>query len=195
MTKEEIKPPSLVNGQILTSDTWNDFVTRLRHDCEGNGVDEHHTADALFTVQAKRLIFGIDLDYTDKKAVCFDGSNWFSPQEYWDDCDEEGQAELNTKAELEHEKPFLELDESDQWEILAELDEHIVTGWDETWEYVNAHLTKDAAEAFIRRKKHDYRDGMRVFVESQYHACEFNTIKQGILSGQLVFNEEAQVMK
>ncbi|MNN59485.1 hypothetical protein D3C81_1746030 [compost metagenome] len=51
---------------------------------------------------------------------------------------------------------------------------------------MSAHFTKDAAEAFIRRKKHDYRHGMRVYVESQYYAWEFNVIKNAILDGRLI---------
>jgi hypothetical protein len=78
-------------------------------------------------------------------------------------------------------------DESDQWYVLAELPEHTVTGWDDRWEYVNAHFTHAAAEAFIKRKKHDYRDGMRVYVESQYYAWEFEAIKAAILDGTLTY--------
>ena len=83
------------------------------------------------------------------------------------------------------------MDISEQWDILAKLPEHTVTGWKEEWEHVNSHFTKDAAEAFIKRKKHDYREGMRVYVESQYYAWEFNAIKSAILSGRLVYSEEA----
>jgi len=47
---------------------------------------------------------------------------------------------------------------------------------------VNSHFTRDAAEAFIRRKQHDYGE-MRVYVESQYYAWEFEAIKEAILDG------------
>ncbi|MGZ4968073.1 MAG: hypothetical protein ACXV8O_01540 [Methylobacter sp.] len=184
---------TIAQGAELSAVTWADFVSRLRYDCVGKGVNDHNTADALFVVQAKRLIFGIDLDYTDKKAVICDESHWFSPQEYWDSLDEEGKSELLNKAEEEYEAPFLELDEYLQWGILSSLEEHSVVGWDEKWEYVNSHFTKDAAEAFIRRKKHDYPDGIRVYVESQYHAWEFNTIKQAILEGRITFIEDKKL--
>jgi len=189
MTAEQ---PSLAQGDDLTADTWGDFVYRLRHDCEGKGIEDHYTSDAIFVVQAKRLIFGIDLDYTDKKAVICEESHWLSPAEYWDDLDDDGKAELLNKAEEEHERPFLELDEHWQWDILGELEEHSVVGWDEKWEYVNSHFTKDAAEAFIRHKQHDYRDGIRIYVESQYHAWEFNTIKQAILDGRIGLLEQSK---
>ena len=81
----------------------------------------------------------------------------------------------------------MSLSESDQWDILADLPEHTVSGWDERWEHVNSHLTKEAAEAFIRRKKHDYRDGLRVYVEAQIYCWEFNEIIKGLLDGRIVF--------
>lgn len=183
---------SLAKGDELTQETWDDFAKRLHYDCVGKGVDWHCTADALFTVQAKRLIFGIDLDYTDKKAICCDGSHWFSTLEYWDDLDEDGKSSLQEQVHKDFDECFTDLDEDAQWDILSELEDHYVTGYDETWEYVNSHFTKDAAEAFMRRKKHDYREGMRVYVESQYYAWEFNTIKQAILDGRLIYNDKAK---
>ena len=183
-------PASLATGAPMTADTWADFVRRLRHDCIGDGVEDHCTADAIFIVQARRKIFGIDLDYTDKRAVIFDESCWESPQEYWDAHDEYGQSTLNRIAMEEHESHFLDLGHYDQWEILGGLDDHYVTGWDERWEYVCAHLTRGAAEAFITRKKHDYPDGLRVYVEAQTYSWEFNEIKDAIMRGLIVFQPE-----
>jgi hypothetical protein len=183
---------SLATGAKLDSVTWTDFVTRLRHDCQGEGVHDHCTADALFIVQARRIVSGFDTDYTDQLLVYCDDSSWYSPQEYWDDHDERVREKLNVLA---HENAgtellgFMEIPESDQWDILGDLEDHTVTGWHEQWEYVNSHFTKDAAEAFIRRKKHDYRDGIRVYVESQCYAWEFNAIKEAILAGRLVYSD------
>jgi hypothetical protein len=183
---------TLATGAELNSATWADFVTRLRHDCVGEGVRAHSTAEALFTVQARRIVSGIDTEYTDKLLVYFDGDTWYSPKEYLDDCDEVDREKLNVLA---HESAgtelvgFLELPESDQWDILGDLDDHTVTGWEEKWKYVNSHFTKDAAEAFIKRKKHDYRDGLRVYVEAQIYCWEFNAIKEAILSGKLVYSD------
>lgn len=80
----------------------------------------------------------------------------------------------------------MDLDEDDQWNYLAECESHTVTGWNKRWEILNSHFTKDAAEAFIRRKKHDYGE-MRVYVESQYYAWEFEAIKAAILNGTLTY--------
>lgn len=184
-----MKTNSIAKGAELTAETWADFVARLHHDCVGKGVERHYTSDAIFIVEARRLIFGIDKDYTEQLAVLLDGHHWLSPTEYWDDCDEEGQASLDAEAldQSDGECKFLDLEEHDQWELLADLDDHTVTGWDERWEYVSAHLTHDAADAFIARKKHDYLDGLRVCVEAQTYCWEFNAIKDAVLDGRIVF--------
>lgn len=192
MSQQSDKPVSLAHGAPLSHESWADFVARLRHDCVGEGVRSHCTADAIFKVESRERIYGIDKDYTDKLAVIFDDSVWFSPQEYWDDLDEEGRAELNKVAQHWSECDFLERDEDDQWEQLGDLDDHRVTGWNESWEYVCSHFTKDAAEAFIERKRHDYRKGIRVYVDAQTHCWEYNTIKEGILQGRIGLTDEAK---
>ena len=178
---------SVAAGQDLTAETFADFVQRLRHHVRGEGVNYHYTADALFTVQARRIIFGIDTDYTDKIAVGFDESMYFSPREYWDDASENQRERLDELAKGLCDCSFLELDQSDQWDILGDQPDHTVSGWDERWEFVNAHFTKEAAEAFIARKKHDYRDGLRIYVEAQVYCWEFNTVINGLLDGRIVF--------
>lgn len=183
---------TLATGATLDAATWADFVARLRHDCEGEGVADHSTADALFTVEAKRIVTGFDTNYTDQTLVHCEDQTWRSPQAYWDDADDALRTRLDA-ASVEYigvdASSFLALDQSEQWDVLEHLPDHTVTGYAEHWEYVNAHFTKDAAEAFIRRKKHDYPDGMRVYVESQCYAWEFNAIKDAILSGRLVYSE------
>ncbi len=177
---------SIATGGKLTEATFADFVQRLRYHVRGEGVDDHCTADALFVVQSREIIFGIDRDYTDKTAVAIEDSMYFSPQEYWDDH-EDMRARLDAAAHEVDEMPFLSLEEYEQWDILAELPEHTVSGWDERWNYVNSHLTKEAAEAFIKRKKHDYRRGLRVYVEAQVYCWEFNQIIGALMDGRITF--------
>jgi hypothetical protein len=183
-TENKIAEPvsSLATGHDLSAATWTDFLQRLRHDCVGAGVHDHCTSAALFTVQTKRIDYGYERDYAEGLVVLVDDWSWFSPREYRDDLDEDAKGELNDQVMADRECDFLDLDEDDQWEILSELDSHTVTGWNKRWEIVNSHFTKNAAEAFIRRKKHDYGE-MRVYVESQYYTWEFEAIKTAILDG------------
>lgn len=182
------KPDSLVYGN-LTPDTWADFVARLRYDCNGERVRDHHTAAAIFIVEHRRIVCGLDMDYTEQRLVYFNSgeSECFSPKEYWDQCDRHEKAELNKAMQKWSECQFMKASDDDQWYVLGELEDHTVTGWQEEWVYLNAHLTYDAAQAFITRKKHDYRRGMRVYVDSQYYCWEYEAIKAAILSGELVY--------
>lgn len=182
---------SLATGAEINPATWADFVARLHHDCVGDGARDHCTADAIFIVQAKRHIFGIDRDYTDRWAVIVDDKHWETPGAYHAELSDEGKANLDRIALFHCESSFLEVDQRQQWSILEDLPDHTVTGMGDRWEYVCSHFTKDAAEAFIRRKKHDYRDGIRVYVDAQVHCWEFSAIKEAILSGRLAFVESS----
>lgn len=178
--------PSLATGAALDASTWNEFVERLRYHCNGAGVKWHHTSAAIFTVQTKRIDYGYEIDYAEGRVVCLEDRSWFSPKEYWDDLDDEEREEIDQALMADRECSFMDMDEDDQWDYLAELDDHTVTGWNKRWEIVNSHFTREAAEAFIRRKQHDYGE-MRVYVKSQYYAWEFEAIKEAILDGTLTY--------
>ena len=186
MSTEGEPAPSLATGADLNAATWADFVQRLRHDCVGQGVRSHGTAAALFTVQVKKIDYGFEVDYAKGRVVCLEDRSWFSPKEYWAHLDRNEKASINRKAQAHCQCKFVRADQDDQWGILSELEDHTVTGWNTRWEIVNSHFTKDAAEAFIRRKKHDYGE-MKVYVESQYYAWEFEAIKAAILNGTLTY--------
>ncbi|KNH48322.1 hypothetical protein [Pseudomonas lini] len=181
--------PSLATGHALDTATWTDFVTRLRHDVKGPRVHDHCTSAAIFKVECRKIVYGLDMDYTDKHLVYWDSgeSAAYSIAEYWKQCSRGEKTELNKCMQGWSECQFMKASENDQWYVLGELPEHTVTGWDDRWEYVNAHFTYDAAQAFIARKKHDYRDGMRVYVDSQYYCWEFEAIKSVILDGTLTY--------
>ena len=54
---------------------------------------------------------------------------------------------------------------------------------------MNSHFTREAAEAFIKRKSHDYRDGLRIYVDANIYCWEFNAIKEALMDGRLVLAE------
>lgn len=182
--------PSLARGAELTTETWADFVARLHHDCLGEGVRDHYTADAVFLVQKRVKLYcaeGFDGEsfdlYSGHDAETYSAAQWYER------LDEDDQQRLDAEC------PgigFLSASMHDQMNALSEVcpdeDVHEYT-WD--WETVNHHFTKDAAEAFIKRKKHDYRDGLRVYVDASTYSWELNAIKAAILSGRIGFLPEA----
>jgi hypothetical protein len=179
---------TLYNGSKLTHSTFNDFVTRLKFHCRGEGVSNHHTAEALFIVQTKRMVTGLMSDFTDNKCIHDgeDSETFYSLESFIENLDDDTlkHYELN-----DYECPFLEMSESDQWDALENISQLTISGFDTSWEYVNCHLTKEAAQRFIERKQHDHME-LRIYVDSQYWAWEFNTIKNAILDGRLVLKDE-----
>lgn len=166
----------------LTREYFDDFVKRLRYHNEGEGVEDHCTAHPIFIVQKKEIISGIDND--------------FDPSYFWVNTDGEG--EYTDEEMLERLEEIFDEEETGPDEYDLAFDDEITcysgkrtlfrkVGYIERWEYVCAHFTKEAAEAFIVRKQHDYR-ALRVYVDSQYWCPEFITIVKGLLSGKIGFN-------
>ena len=145
----------------------------------------------MFQKQAK--IYGLTDEYCEAKIVHFEECEWDSPQEYWDDAEDDKRNELNGMAYDMWEKDFLDCEESEQWDFLADLDNHTVCGTRKEWQNINAHLTREAAEAFIRRKQHDYPP-LRVYVESMYFGWEYQEIIKALCDGRLVLAEGGRPM-
>ena len=148
----------------LTKETFDDFVARLRYHNRGEGVSDHYTANPVFIVQKRERIYGLDPQYGSDYVWC-------------DTANEYDEADAKTAKRLDA------LDngcrETGKWEKIYYIDR---------WNYVCAHFTKEAAEVFIARKKHDY-DKLRIYVESQYWCWEFNDIIAGLLDDKIAFKE------
>lgn len=183
---------TLATGAELTPETFADFITRLKHDVAGKGVERHGTRDAIFNVERLRRVTGIDLSFEPERMITDSDHEreWFSPKEYWDSLNLDEKKCLNEECLESEEHFFLDLDEDDQWQFLGERDYLSLYGYQEEWEYVNSHLTRDAAEAFIKRKAHDYPDGLRVFVDSRVWSWEFTTVINALIAGKLILKEE-----
>ena len=178
--------PSLARGAALTAETWADFVARLHHDIKGEGVREHCTADAVFLVQ--HAVEQLVPDGYDGTPVIFDGcEHTETVQDFFDGCCEETKAKLNASCD----GSFLDADAYNQKQALEEhLPDYSLLYVTTRWETLNQHFTKDAAEAFIKRKKHDYRKGLRVYVDCSCYSWELNAIKEAILAGRIGFIPE-----
>ena len=173
---------SLAKGAALTAETWADFVARLHHDCVGEGVKRHYTADATFLVE-KRVWQAVPEELSDIRRILTDGHEE-TPEAFFEDLDAEEQAALNEAAG----GSFLDADGYDMHAALEKLyPDSTLYFVEEQWEFVCQHMTRDAADAFIKRKGHDYREGLRVYVDASSYSWELNTIKSAILDGRIGF--------
>ena len=146
----------------LTRETFDDFISRLKHHNQGGGVKDHCTANPIFIVQKRERVYGFDSAYSDAYI--------------WMDTDND-----NAEADTRTGKRLDALDNgwrgTKSWAKVYYIDQ---------WDYVCAHFTKAAAQAFIKRKGHDYGE-LRIWVDSQYWCWEFNAIISGLLDGKIVF--------
>lgn len=185
--------PTIAQGAALTPETWDDFVSRLHHDCVGEGVRDHCTADAVFLVQKRVKSYcaeGCDGEAFD--IYCSGDGETCNADNWYDWLSEVEKRRLDAECAGN----FLAASKYDQINALREICPNAdVHEFNWSWEFVNQHFTKDAAEAFIRRKKHDYPDGLRVYVDCTYYSWELNTIKAAILSGQIGFIDAPPVAK
>ena len=173
---------SLATGAALTADTWRDFVERLRHDCVGDGVELHHTADAVFIVE-KRVWQAVPEELSDILRVHTDGFDE-TILNFFLGLEPDQRAALSSAANGR----FVALSSDEQAELVEKFHPNSTPYYaEERWEFVCQHFTRDAAAAFIKRKSHDYRDGLRVYVDASTYSWELNTIKAAILAGHIGF--------
>lgn len=124
--------------------------------------DNCFTASPNYCIQEYRCITGIDQDYTDQIG-------WFDTDGGSMASDEEA-ATLEAGYDEDGTIP-------DGW---------IRTGYDWQWRCIGvSFLTKDAADAFVSSQRHNYRDGLRVYVDSHYRNAEMREVRR-LLAGPLV---------
>jgi nitrite reductase/ring-hydroxylating ferredoxin subunit len=163
----------------LTKEYFDDFVSRLKFHNLGVGVDDHCTANPIFIVEKRVRHIGTSLEF-DPETLWVDCPEHES--EYTDDELKDAIAEYN-----EENGPTDEFDPDSDDEVTADGETIFKkVGYFDTWEYVCAHFTKEAAQAYIARKKHDYRE-LRIYVDAQVHCWEFNSIVKGLLDGKITF--------
>ena len=180
---------TLANGAPLTQETFSDFVERLRFDCKGERVNDHFTADAFFLVQHKDRVSGLSSEFTDKRFILDDDScEYDNPQKWYDALYEDAKSNIDVACHARYDLNFLELEEEDQWDLFVndEIEDCSVIYYDDEWKTINYHFTYDAAEAFIKRKGHDYGE-MRVYTDAHTYGWEYNAIKAALLDGSLVY--------
>lgn len=179
--EEQESKNTLANGCELSKETFDDFVSRLNFDIKHNNLC---TADPVFDVQVWRTEWCVDKEFTDDVGVVCDDSVWFSLDEWYED----ERCESGNGSLAYSDRKWYDLDAYEKEIVVESIEDHRVLGYKREWAHVNSHLTKDAAERFISRKKHDYGK-MRVFVSSAYWCWELKEIMEGLRDGRIVYAE------
>lgn len=174
---------------LFTPETWAEFTQQLKKSWE---KDNAGTDSPIFVVQAKNIVWGLDpasdsVEITNIVDVDQD-SKYKSVEEFFESLKATDKHDLNGLAIDEEDELFLDVKASTQFNILTDWNwnghnVHICHG-KYFWEDINCHLTRSAAEAFIKRKSHDYGE-LRVFVKSLYWCDEFKNLLNAIISGEV----------
>lgn len=130
-----------------------------------NEQDDRYTADPIFLVQRKVIIYGMDSDYA--SSFCYasddgDGHSIFSGDEY---------EELDRKF-LSHQP--LELEEQGTFNRV---------GYKENWEFVTACFTEQGCKDYIRRNGHNCGE-TRIYADSAYRNQEWIEMREYLMKGE-----------
>jgi hypothetical protein len=175
----KLKKECLVVGAPLTDKGLDDLSRRLTRTF---GTETYSAGViSLFIVQALRHHYGVDLAFTDNRAILFNGQAFHSVHDYWESCTEEEQAYLDERTL----NGFLNLSADEQYAVLSQFDNHTVIGRTEQWEYVCTQISEEAAQAFVDRKGHDYPHGLRYVAQTQDNSPELASVLLGLKAGEM----------
>lgn len=181
----------------LTKKNFGTLIKNLKHwNGSDEGINSHGTANPIFDVQEKVKVYGFEQGYSDKHAFIHESTDEHeSVKEFLEAFDSDDLKSLCESANLESVEEFLKVDESMQLHFLKNAGYGLEkVFYKEEWKHVNTHLTREGAEAFIKRKQHDYGE-LRIYVSSLYWCWEFNMIIKGLLSGKISLIEPQTPLK
>ncbi|WP_274643945.1 hypothetical protein [Pseudomonas serbica] len=180
----KLKKECLALGAPLTDKGLDDLSLRLT---KTFGTESYSAGViSLFIVQALRHHYGLDLAFTDNRAILFNGQAFHTVQDYWLSCTEEEQAYLDERTL----NGFLKLSEDEQYTALSRHDNHTIIGRTEQWDYVCTQISEEAAQLFVSRKQHDYPNGLRYVAQTQTHSPELASVLNGLKAGDLAVTPE-----
>lgn len=170
---------------MIKSD-FDELVDRLKYwNKSEEGRHSHITDSPIFTVQQLVKVYGFDSTYSDDWCLCYDDEVWWNVEEYMYSLDDDRVSKIVNKSGCDNIEQFLDLNGWDQiYELQAETTDLNQVYYKEEWQHVNTHLTKEGAQAFIKRKQHDYGK-LRVYVESLFWCVEFKELIKGLVSGEI----------
>ena len=115
-----------------------------------NQQNNHYTAHPIFLVQQRRRFYGLDPNYCDNIV--------------WLHEDEAVEVPADLAAQLERGYNG------------GEPDGYRRTAYVDTWEFVQCFFTRQAAEDYINRQRHNMKDP-RVYVDSGHRNPEWQTLR------------------
>lgn len=125
--------------------------------------DNAFTASPNYCIQERVQVVGIDRDYANDEA-------WFNCGGEYQQADDKKAKALDSYYDR-----YGKYQEG--WTKL---------GYEWKWKYIGvSFLTRDAAHSFVASQKHNYRDGLRVYVDSHYRNREMREVRR-LLSGPVV---------
>jgi hypothetical protein len=173
------------------------LIERLRYWNESEeGINSHGTDSPIFEVKEKVRVYGYDSDYSDYFEFGKDDCYHDSVSDFLESIDEDQEDYIIKTINEWWEsyfgkkiKSLKEVPENSLLDSLIDLCDYRKVYYNEDWKHVNSHLTREAAQAFINRKKHDYRE-LRIWVDSLYWCWEFKDLIKGLVSGEIVLKEK-----
>ena len=177
----------------MKKEEFETLIERLKYwNLSEEGRDKHCTANPIFTVQEKVRIHGFDSEYSDHfefgKGDCY----YDSVSDFLESVDEEQELKIINEWGKEYfgKKPvnLKEIPEYKLMDFLVDCYDYSRVYYKEDWKHINTHLTREAAEAFIKRNQHDHGE-LRIYVESLYWCWEFKDLIEGLANGDIVLKE------
>lgn len=169
-----------------TKESWEKFIKTL---AKAQIEDNAATANPIFCVQEKEVMWGQDKDHSyDVQCFCTpDNTTHQSADDLYACLGAVDKHELNGVSLAEFGDMFLELDEGFQEDVLEEWDSSYSKIYGSIyWSDVCTHLTKEAAERYIKENAHNHKE-LRVYVRALNRCPEFIALVQGILGGQITW--------
>lgn len=138
-----------------------DFLRQLAERLQTQ--DNCYTASPNYCIQEYVQVTGIDMDFAPNEG-------WFNSGDEYQQADDK-KAKALDRYYSRHDK------EPEGWTKL---------GYEWQWKYIGvSFLTRDAAHAFVANQRHNYRDGLRVYVDSHYRNREMREVRR-LLAGPVV---------
>ena len=161
--KEQAPAPELARTGHLTKQNFADFKSRLWESCEGSGVSQHSTANALFLVQRRVTTWGLTEDYAQHWGVVENGRAFDSLASFYESNCEEKRASLDGAARHIYGKQFTALAHDNAADLLERREVEVV-GYRYSWAFVSAHFTPEAAQLYIAKNAFNFDEPMRMYV-------------------------------